>query len=410
VFPGTDLAVAFRRLGHTLKEIEEATREFAREHAPQFSPFEVLVPSETGLSRILKYLLDVKAGHGQGRTFLDQFLKIIDCPKRDFQSFSVTTEWPIENSLPSRRIDVVLKLDDYMVGIENKPWAGESDRQCQDYAEALRLRSRGQSMLVFLTPDGRKPISAGEFLPHVKSLRYDELVEQFDTSCAKVQQFLCDLRRYVREQISNITDPCPSEAKMIRECLQPENIKVTVEILILAREIRQQLIKSFCDALLARVRLQFGGDWEAELLPEARPVRDFDAAWCGLYLFKAEWRNRYAIGFSNAAPYADKFIFGIFYWNRSRDARIASGNLHKELSEAFDGRGENSPAWDWFLSLSQLEQPDYRHWYAPEVIRRMASGSNKMVDDLYPLVQKTIEIASCHIDREAAQEFASEAR
>jgi hypothetical protein len=410
VFPETDLTVAFRRLGHTLEEIEESTHAFVREHAPLFSPLEVLVRSETGLSRIFKYLLDEKAGHGQGRTFLDQFLKIIDCPKREFQSVSVTTEWPIERSLPSRRIDVVLKLDDYMVGIENKPWAGESDWQCRDYAEALHLRSRGQSMLVLLTPDGRKPISAGEFLPHVKSLRYDELVEQFNTSCVKVQAFLCDLRRYVREQISNITNPCPTEEKMIRECLQPENIKVTVEILVLAREIRQQLIKSFCDALLARVRLQFGGDWEAELLPEARPVRDFDAAWCGLYLFKAGWRNRYAIGFSNERPNADKFIFGIFYWNRSRDARIASGNLHKELSEAFDGRGENSRAWDWFLSLSQLEQPDYKYWYAPEVIRRMASGSNKMVDDLYPLVQKTIEIASCHIDREAAQEFAREAR
>src|SRR5271166_4950383 len=87
----------FSRLGGTLRKLADKRAADDRANARLFSPFEALLPNENALSRVLKYLLDPNASHGQGQTFLDQFLELIggaeaDLRQRDFRR--ITTEHP----------------------------------------------------------------------------------------------------------------------------------------------------------------------------------------------------------------------------------------------------------------------------------------------------------------------------
>jgi hypothetical protein len=146
----------------SLERIKKARAAFDLEHATRFSAFEAILPGETGLSRVLKFLLDDEAAHGQGPTFLHQFLDLIGCPDCKSRSFHAATEYPTRHG---RRIDILLRSRDYLIGIENKPWASEQLDQCKAYAKDLEWQMRGRWTLVFLTADGRRPETCGVFAP-----------------------------------------------------------------------------------------------------------------------------------------------------------------------------------------------------------------------------------------------------
>jgi hypothetical protein len=399
---------AFSRLGDTLRRRDGEKTVDDRENARLFSPLEVLLPNENALSRILKYLLDPSAEHGQGRAFLDQFLTSLGATKgelRQLKFLQVTTEYP---TTTARRIDVLLRLDGHLIGIENKPWASEGDNQCRDYCRELERLSPGRWTLVFLTVDGRLAESGGEFSDRITSLRYDQIVTAFKTECKRVQQFLFDFTRYVRERIHGEAPAShPWDKQMINEFLRPENIQVTIEILARAKEIRQGLVSLFRDEMLARVRNDFGEDWNADIQNHSdRGViraQDFDAQYSGLYFFRPEWKGRYAIGFCNDSANAKNFIFGVYYWGRIQKDRIAAGRLQAALNQVF-GTSNGKDYWDWWRRLSALGKPEYNDWYKPDVMKAMALDRGSMTDELYPILRQIITIAEPIIDGEPSRQ------
>lgn len=403
--PEDEVQATLDRLNTELPEIMKKNTILCRESAPLFSPFEALLPNELSLSQVLGYLFDESAGHGQGSLFLNQFINLIHCPCVTFELARVTSEYPITTEKERIRfIDLVIVLrsgnGEYWVGIENKPWAAEQKDQCEDYAKALHRSSHGAWTLVFLTNDGRLPSSGGEYKDQIKGVRYDDLAMAFQTSCNRVQQFLCDFQRYVRERINGdfaFTDP--NEVEMIDLFLRPENIDATVEIVANVQSIRRRIFGRFREAILAKVRATFGDTWDAELMLDGKPVADLDTQWAGLYFFKPAWKALYAIGFSNRSADARAVIFGIFYWGRELNVKIGSGRLHRDLADAFK-TGRSTACWDWFNDLRHLCRPDYQNWHDPEVIRRMAlDGGKRMVEDLFPLLEATIKLAEKEIDR-----------
>jgi len=131
-------------------------------------------PDENKLSDIIALLIDPNGAHGQGKVFLEKFLKeilkqikkqtsnpqlqdintLLSC-KISVSRESFTTQ--IENQ--NRRIDLTVEFKNpkndkevvFVVGIENKPWAGEQENQLEDYREHLDKISGNDYLLIYLS-------------------------------------------------------------------------------------------------------------------------------------------------------------------------------------------------------------------------------------------------------------------
>ncbi len=353
---------------------------------------------------MLAFLFDENAGHGQRQMFLKQFLNLIGHPDRQIGRSRVSTEYTLGRS--GRKIDVLLRLGSHVIGIENKPWAGEQVEQCNDYADELERLAPGRWTLVFLTSDGRVPMSGGRHRLVIKTLQYNELADTLQTSCERLKPFLCSFKRYVKERINFDRSRDLNEAKMIDEFLRPENIGVVAEIVLRAEPIRHRLIEGFGNAMLARVQVDFSAEWIMQVLNlQAGKQSALDYKYSGLYFFKPAWKGKFAIGFSNQQGWGKDVIFGVYHWEHKLLTQIASGGLYRDLNDAFGKNGKCTQWWSWYLQMGGLDKLEYEDWYNIEVLNAIAASASAgqestMVDNLYPMVRSTIQKAETYIDQE----------
>ncbi len=136
-----------------LDEIRSYTNRYL---AAEFNLIELLVTREEDISRIIAALLDPRGGHGQGSVFLEIFLeKLGISTDRDVQEATIRREVTIDGS---RRIDILIEFSDgFMLGIENKPWAGDQRNQIEDYADFLERLTGGNYKILFLGGYRKKP-------------------------------------------------------------------------------------------------------------------------------------------------------------------------------------------------------------------------------------------------------------
>ena len=109
---------------------------------------EFIRPNENRLSDIIACLLDANGSHGQGSKFLDGFLKHLFKEKQPNRIAELSGKQPQVkredpthyNKNQSRRIDITVDFEDFGIGIENKPWAGEQEYQLRDYYNHLKKK------------------------------------------------------------------------------------------------------------------------------------------------------------------------------------------------------------------------------------------------------------------------------
>ena len=110
--------------------------------------------NETVTSRILSFLLDANAAHGQGGSFIRAF---VECFIPEWRSgFDFTKA---RRGSTSELIDVVITDGRYWIGIENKIFnAPEMKRQVGRYLDALREASNKEDYrLVYASARGAPP-------------------------------------------------------------------------------------------------------------------------------------------------------------------------------------------------------------------------------------------------------------
>lgn len=154
------LRAFFAGLAPAVTVAVQAQKVLDRVAATNFSVFRYFKENENLVSDIFADLLRPDGSHGQGTAFLRLFLQEIDRGHRrkfrrhgDYGSLercAVYTEYPTSEN---RRIDIVLKLEDKWIGVENKPWAGEQPHQLQHCLEFLR-RKDAQACVLYLSGDG----------------------------------------------------------------------------------------------------------------------------------------------------------------------------------------------------------------------------------------------------------------
>ena len=208
-----DLRAFFAGLAPAISVAVEAQRRLDRVVATKFSVFHYFKENENLVSGIFADLLRPDGSHGQGAAFLRLFLEEIDrggkCRIRSCGQYgglercSVYTEHP---TCAGRRVDIVLKLDDKWIGIENKPWANEQDNQLQHYLEFLQ-RKDAQACVLYLSGDG-EPAETIKDEDHYLTIPYGRTkdgpsVAHWVAECHRrcdaenVRWFLKDLFKYI---------------------------------------------------------------------------------------------------------------------------------------------------------------------------------------------------------------------
>lgn len=177
-----------------------------------FSP-NLLHLDENMASRILACFLDPGGRHGQGPLFLRrvfQLLRIPELAKIDASTVSVTVsvERVTHGARRSRRLDIMLEGDTFVLGIENKLGAGEGKDQLTDYLDWLaNNHAKKHYYLIYLTPHGRDASEWG--LSHTARVTYSG--HFFLLSWEKLLDALCDCATKIPPRIAYfIEDFCKS--------------------------------------------------------------------------------------------------------------------------------------------------------------------------------------------------------
>ena len=161
---------------HGLKPLLEAAQKVNREldfhTAHRFNALSYLRYDELGLSKIIADLLDPSAAHGQGSTFLKAMLELLstapDGTDANYTQISKNLQSAIEGAYSiqieteqaiddNRRIDVIVDIRSqagvhYGLAFENKPYAGDQHKQCEDYLKFLSRRYPNNYLLVYTPP------------------------------------------------------------------------------------------------------------------------------------------------------------------------------------------------------------------------------------------------------------------
>ena len=150
---------------HAARAVE---RELDRHLARRFNVFRYLRDDELGLSRIIADLLDPTVEHGQGATYLEAMLELLEIPElskplevaramSDSGRISVVTERGFDGRFIDITVDIPTDGGRFCLAFENKPYAGDQRRQCIDYLESLDGEYDGRFLLVYLPPRFRMP-------------------------------------------------------------------------------------------------------------------------------------------------------------------------------------------------------------------------------------------------------------
>ena len=128
-------------------------------------------------SKVLVDLLDPNGSHGQGPVFLRKFLRIVAKLESSPNGAAFPTipedcidqRWFVkaEHDIGTGRIDILLKRyeQSVVIAVENKIFAGEQEEQLSRYGKWLKDHETRPwtTALIFLTPDGRKSETAGDY-------------------------------------------------------------------------------------------------------------------------------------------------------------------------------------------------------------------------------------------------------
>ncbi len=148
----------------SMADLTQEHRRLVREGAWRSGPADFLAVlhrsgHETYHSLLIAWLCRPQAHHGLGDRFLRRL--IADCGASNLlddgadSAVHVTTE----DSAGEGRIDILIETERGRLAIENKTWAVEGPGQLEHYYDAL---NDGSTVFAFLTPRGRRPVSAGE--------------------------------------------------------------------------------------------------------------------------------------------------------------------------------------------------------------------------------------------------------
>ncbi|ALQ49823.1 PD-(D/E)XK nuclease family protein [Nitrosomonas ureae] len=350
--------------------LNEARERFADRLAPGFSIFDYLRTDEIGLSRCIADLLNPKGKHGQKEVFLEEFLKLLKLEKIKWSGNTKIKSVRLEEQAnDQRRIDILLKFESgEIIGIENKPWAGDQENQLSDYASFIEKEAAGNDWrLIYLSNNEpsdhsgakkeviKKAVSEEKFV----RLNYSTIVEWLEDCACKskaliVRLFIEELAKFIRMSVNGELEM--SEENEIRNLILslPQNIESAFHVSIVLRKVKEKLLKEFHD------------DLEKKLKDEGFVLVWDDAIWKSGYGFNVKFNEeqKFLLRFEFQASELGSLDWGIMQEDGSmkRDDVIWN-KINEVMSDQFGSSGKKSERFPWWNRINKKEFSDeYRSW------------------------------------------------
>ena len=319
-------AVLLAAVKPALVAADREWQEVAVKEAPDFRALSLLSPDENGLSDIVAELLDPRASHGQGETFLSLFSSrcgsVGKHPKAHVTVHRESRTIFIANQ--RRRIDLLIDGGKWGIGIENKPWAGEQKDQLQDYADDLE-RCFGENFLLIrlvgrdvdaksMDEARQEQLSAqGKFASWQYATDLLAWVNECWQHCQapRVTTFLDEFYRYITAEFVTATNPrADMERKHLLPALEsilkkdPGQLQSAAALAEVFPELRQKFVSQLFDEVQKDVLAVLGAGWEVERWKENFVETD----WNAFGFAHKDWRDLYWVRLEMQRIFGPAFV------------------------------------------------------------------------------------------------------
>lgn len=394
------------QIGLLLKEVtfknatlKEARERFADRLAPDFSIFDYLRTDEMRLSRCIAGLLDPNGKHGQKEIFLESFLEKINW-SGDTRVGSVNLE---RQANGQRRIDIYLQFQNGdIIGIENKPWAGDQENQLSDYAMFIEKEAKGNKwLLIYLSNNEpsdysgtkkevfKKTEREGKF----KQLGFSEIIDWLEDCACKsraliVRLFIEELAKFIRMNVNGELDM--SEENEIRNLIlaSTQNLESAFHVSIALRSVKEKLLKEFREDLNQRLKIKgFELIWDDTMSTGWKSFSSFNV--------KFSKEQKFLLRFEFQSPGLGNLDWGIM---RESDLIKKDDTIWSKINEVMScqfGTGKNNSCWPWWSQINKKEfSDDYRNWDSSEVpwVSMKEGELARKIDDLASCVHNAFEM------------------
>ena len=264
-----------RRMDRLLQEFQEILNDQKKQRrttASRFGVFESfgVERSESVHSTFLKFLLNPTERHDQGDFFLSTFLEFfcLRFEEASTQRASVKSEADLR---PFGRVDIRIRLTNgQIILIENKVDAAEGCNQIEGYLKWLEGQVPPAGFchrLVFLTPDGRKPVSTTR-PEDVVCVSYSKLADWITANRQQIEaprlgvilDHYADTCRLIAEAMRRDAMP-DSMRQFFLDPDEPGRLEAALELASHVESYRRELYERFCGNMVSELsrRLQSQG-------------------------------------------------------------------------------------------------------------------------------------------------------
>ncbi|CAE6516631.1 conserved hypothetical protein [Nitrosomonas nitrosa] len=369
--------------------LNEARERFSDRLAPEFSIFDYLRTDEIGLSRCIASLLDPKGTHGQKNVFLEAFLARLNWPA-NIEIRSIELEKQVNGQ---RRIDIYLRFENgEIIGVENKPWAGDQKNQLSDYAAFIEKEAGGHRWcLIYLSnydPSGDSGIkdkqevleNEGKFI----RLSFPAIIEWLEECACKskalvVRMFIEELTKFIRSNVNGKLEM--SEENEIKNIVlaSSETLASAFHISSAMTKVKEALLKEFRDEIKKKLEDKgFELIWDDALSNGWKSCSGFNIK------FKKEHKLFLRFEF-NASGLND------FFWGIARESKfikkdeIIWNQINAVMNDRFGSGSKPEEHWPWWSHIDRKEfSQAYRNWYSSET-PWIAIKEKKLADEIVKL-------------------------
>lgn len=259
----------FRQIAEQLSVAHILAEKHAKETHERFNVFTTVLKATDEVrlhTRFIHCLLDPKGSHDCETLFLNLFFETINnspiSGTAERKAFSTegfnNTDWTLYKEASRSgfgQMDILMKSSKFGIAIENKIGAVEQDKQVLSYANYLENRYRTNSIVIYLTLDGKESYTAGDksylcisYANHI--LEWLEKCLQATDQIIPINQVLIQYRQVVR-QLTNRTLNTKNMQKIV------DYVRANPDIIRFRSEIKQatdQAIQEIWNEIEEKIR------------------------------------------------------------------------------------------------------------------------------------------------------------
>lgn len=403
-----------------IEGVKEAKRLYGSQIAPDFRIFDYLRDDEMGLSKCIGDLLNPASKHSQGDTYLNLFLSFIDnsIEKQNSNNLDAGVEviaeiqnflqWEnvvtdnckmkLEHSTPeSRRIDIHLQfMSGEVIGIENKPWAGDQLNQLSDYAKHLKDQAIDKEWLLIYLCNSEPDINSIsqdernklESQGRILTLTYKELIDWLQqciniTKANVVRVFIEELIKFIKKEINREAD---MELTNQLSIVIQNHFDVAMQIANSIDEVKRNLLaKLKLDLSSKALEKGYKFNWKNALDSKWSTYSGFG------FNFSVEPMFEFEVWFEFSESNLNGFYWGVRKKDNNVERNIDLWNKLNLFMATKYGPSKATAWWPWW-SYYHAED-DFRNW---EVSSKpwQAIQNNTLADKLITIVSEVHEYFS----------------